>query len=215
MKFNIMFIGLGFALTAISYLVCLVFGIPIVFNWLEFLAVATSYSCTILFMLQKRVAYFYGIISTFFLCVFFATQGVFALALFNGILVVSLIYGYWRWGPDGRPIPVTRINGVKSMGGYLLFFVIVACAFAFIVGMGSRLDLLLAAGSAMAQLMLDNKKIENWYVWIVVNVFSIMFFITQGFWLLAIQFAMFLVNAIVAIFKWRKDIVKGEVVNAQ
>lgn len=206
---NLVFIFVGVALTALSYLICLWAGVDIQFNWLEFMAVATSYTCTILFALQKRIAYFYGVISTFFLCIFFGLQGVFALAIFNGILVVSLIYGYFRWGPDGNPIPVTRIDNIKSLSGYVLFFFAVAFGFLLIVGGGSKIDLLLASGSAMAQLMLDNKKIENWLVWIVINVFSIVFFINQGFFLLAIQFAMFLLNAIVAFVHWKKDL-KGE-----
>lgn len=231
---NLIYIFVGVALTTLSYLVCLWAGVDIQFNWLEFMAVSTSYTCTILFALQKRIAYFYGVISTFFLCVFFGLQGVFALAIFNGILVASLIYGYFRWGPDGNPIPVTRIDNIKSLSGYALFFCVVAAGFYLIVGgtlnidfilspkiemilalqidplLVSKIDLLLASGSAMAQLMLDNKKIENWLVWIVINIFSIGFFINQGFFLLAIQFAMFLLNAIVAFVHWKKDL-KGEI----
>ena len=205
MKENLKFIVIGFVLTGFSYLICMLIGIPIIFNWLEFLAVATSYTCTILFMLQKRVAYSYGVISTFFLCVFFWTQGIFALAIFNGILVFSLVYGYWRWGPDGRSIPVTHINNMKSLSGYFMFFIVVACMFAVLVGLGSKMDLFLAAGSATAQLALDQKKIETWYMWIVINIVSIPFFIQSGFILLAIQFTMFLINAVVALFRWHSD----------
>ena len=215
MSYNIKFILLGFFLTALSFLLCVLLGIPITLNWIEFIAVATSYTCTILFMLQKRVAYVYGVVSTFFLCLFFFTQGIFALAIFNGILVVSLIYGYWRWGPDGKPIPVTRIDSAKSFGGYALFFLIVGALFMLIVGGGSKMDLGLAAASATAQLMLDNKKIENWIVWIFINVFSIIFFINAGFYLLAVQFAFFLINALVALYRWREDLkAEGIVANA-
>lgn len=206
---NLLYIFVGIALTTISYLTCLLLGVNIQFNWIEFLAVSASYTCTILFVLQKRIAYLYGIISTFFLCILFTLQGVFALAIFNGILVGSLIYGYFRWGPDGNPIPVTRIDNIKSLAGYILFFLVVAAGFYLIVEGGSRIDLLLASGSAMAQLMLDNKKIENWLVWIVVNVFSIAFFINQGLFLLAIQFIMFLANAVVAYIRWNKDLKGG------
>lgn len=208
---NVKFIGLGIALTALSYGICLIFGIPFTFNWLEFLAVATSYSCTILFMLQKRVAYFYGIISTFFLCLFFYSVSLPALALFNGILVVSLLYGWWRWGPDGKPIPVTRIDNVKSWLGYGSFFILVGSLFAAIIGVGSKMDLTLAAGSATAQLMLDNKKIETWLLWIVVNILSIAFFINQGLIIMAIQFIAFLINAVVALVRWKKDLKKENV----
>lgn len=202
---NLVYIFVGVALTTLSYLVCLWVGVDIQFNWLEFMAVSTSYTCTILFTLQKRIAYFYGVISTFFLCVFFGLQGVFALAIFNGILVASLIYGYFRWGPDGNPIPVSRIDNIKSLAGYALFFCVVAAGFYLIVGGGSRIDLLLASGSATAQLALDQKKIETWFMWIVINVFSVWFFLQSGFVLLAIQFGMFLINAIAALLFWYRS----------
>lgn len=208
MNMNILMIGMGFALTGLSFLLTAVLGVPVELNWLEIIAVATSYSCTILFMLQKRAAYFYGIVSTFFLCLLFFTQGMMALSLFNGILVLSLIYGWFRWGPDGKPLPVTLMKDVKSYAGYAFFFLAVCGLFRAVVGEGSTLDLMLAAGSATAQLMLDNKRIENWLVWIVINVFSIGFFLQEGLILLAIQFMMFLVNAVVALYRWHKDLEK-------
>lgn len=212
MNMNILMIGMGFTLTGLSYLLATAFGVPVDLNWLEIIAVATSYSCTILFMLQKRAAYFYGIVSTFFLCLLFFTQGMMALSLFNGILVLSLVYGWFRWGPDGKPLAVSWVKTEwKAYAGYMLFFLAVCGLFRMIVGEGSTLDLTLAAGSATAQLMLDNKRIENWLVWIVINVFSIGFFLQEGLILLAIQFMMFLVNAMVALYRWHKDL-KKEVV---
>lgn len=205
--FNIELIVVGLVLTILSFFLCTMLGFPMPpFNGLEFAAVATSYTCTIMFAMQKRAAYFYGVISTFLLCLLFASQAIYALAIFNGILVISLIYGYWRWGPDGKPIPVTRIRDPKSIAGYLGFFGLIAAFFYLIVGGGSKVDIFLASGSATAQLMLDNKKIENWLVWIVLNVFSVFFFIKVGLWLVAIQFALFLLNAIVAYFFWNKDV---------
>ncbi len=215
MKFNILMIAVGVVLTTLSYLVALSFGVqidPTITNlfgfqielgWLEAIAVATSYSCTILFMLQKRVAYYYGIVSTFFLCLFFYAGGALALATFNGILVISLLYGLWRWGPDGKKsLPVSRIEGVKSWAGYFAFFGIIVAAFSAIIGTNSKMDIGLASGSATAQVMLDNKKIENWIVWIIVNVFSIIYYIKMGWFLMAIQFVFFLMNAVFALYKW-------------
>lgn len=210
-------IALGIGLAGLSYLIAVAFGVEIVFNWLEFVAVATSYTCTILFCLQTRSAYAYGIISTFFLCWFFKSEGVMALATFNGILVLSLIYGYFRWGPDGNPIPVTRIETWKAWGYYFLFFLAIAVGFYSIVGFTnpdsiwlSLTDIMLAAASAVAQWQLDRKKISNWYIWIVINVFSIPYFFYQGYILLGIQFIFFLANAVVALYKWKETMKEQE-----
>lgn len=205
MNTHLLFTVIGAFITALSYGVALLCGVDITPNWLEAAAVSISYTCTILFMLQKRIAYFYGVLSTALLCAFFLTQGLAALAIFNGVLTLSLIYGYYRWGDDKNSIPVTRINA-KGWAGYISFFIIIVVAFLAIVGYASPMDVFLASVSATAQLMLDNKKIENWCLWILVNVLSIVFFWQQGFILMAIQFTLFLANAIIALIRWNKDI---------
>lgn len=202
MKLNISLIIVGVLITAFSYFLVWCFGVPIVLNPIEFIAVATSYTCTILFLLQKRVSYAYGVVSTFFLCILFYTQGLLSLAIFNGALVLSLVYGYFRWGPDGKPIPVT-ITSDNSWANYILYFTCIFVIFYYFVG-GMITDNFLASASAMAQLMLDNKKIENWFIWIVVNIISIVLFWQQGMYLLMIQFIFFLINAIFALFYWKR-----------
>lgn len=205
-SFNSIFIAIGIVLTVSSYLICMAFGLPISLNLLEFAAVSTSYTCTILFLMQKRVAYYYGVISTAFLCLFFYMTGVYALAIFNGVLVFSLVYGFIKWGPDRKAIPVTELEDWWGVLGYTLFGILVAGFFILVTGSGVPLDIILASLSAVAQLMLDRKVRSNWLVWILVNVISIYFFYQSGMYLLAIQFVFFLINAIVAWVKWGKDV---------
>lgn len=203
MKLNLILIIAGICITALSYLIVCFFGVPITFNWIEFVAVATSYTCTILFLLQKRISYLYGVISTGFLCALFISQNLMSLAIFNGALVLSLVYGYFRWGPDGKPIQVSKTSN-KSWANYILYFVTIFLTFYGLIG-GMLVDNFLASASAMAQLMLDNKKIENWFIWIIVNIISIVLFWQQGMYLLMIQFIFFLINAIFALYFWKVE----------
>lgn len=205
---HIVFIAIGVILTYLSMGVAMIIDPTVTSSVLEMAAVAVSFSCTILFALQKRVAYHYGVVSTALLCGLFVTQGVYALAIFNGLLTLSLLYGYVRWGKDESSIPVTLTN-LKGYAGYLAFFAVVYVVGKMILGVAvSPTDLALAAGSATAQLMLGNKKWENWIVWIVINIFSIVFFWQQGLALMAVQFVFFTINAIIALIRWRKDIQK-------
>lgn len=204
--YTIALLFVGLFLTAVSIFIPTLFGVDVKINQWEIAAAVTSYACTILFMLQMRVGYLVGVASTALWCIFFASIGMMALSIFNGVLVLSLIYGFFRWGADSTSLPVSRVDTLKSFLNYSLFAITVGIGFAVVVGVASPIDLVLASLSATAQLMLDNKKIENWMVWIIVNIASIVYFAYAGFVVSAIQYVFFLSNASFALYKWNKDL---------
>ena len=57
-----------------------------------------------------------------------------------------------------------------------------------------------------AMWLMANKKIENWTLWIVGDVVSIPLYFVKGYGFTGIQYAIFLVIAIMAYFSWRKAI---------
>jgi nicotinamide mononucleotide transporter len=59
-----------------------------------------------------------------------------------------------------------------------------------------------------AMWLMANKKIENWTLWIVGDVVSIPLYLVKGYGFTAIQYAIFLVIAVLAYFSWRKAIEK-------
>jgi nicotinamide mononucleotide transporter len=62
------------------------------------------------------------------------------------------------------------------------------------------LDALPTAGSVAGQFLLGRKLIENWLVWLAVNLFSIGLFAVKGLWLTALLYALF---ALLSIAGWR------------
>lgn len=65
-------------------------------------------------------------------------------------------------------------------------------------------DGLILAGSILAQFLLDNKKIENWYVWFLVDAIAIWEYWVTGLQLVSIQYVLFLLNAVYAYLVWRR-----------
>lgn len=57
-----------------------------------------------------------------------------------------------------------------------------------------------------AMWLMANKKIENWTLWIVGDIVSIPLYFVKGYGFTGIQYAIFLVIAIMAYFSWRKKI---------
>jgi nicotinamide mononucleotide transporter len=65
------------------------------------------------------------------------------------------------------------------------------------------LDALPTAGSVAGQFLLGRKLIENWLVWLAVNVFSVGLFAYKGLWLTALLYALFAALSVAGWRAWR------------
>ena len=214
MKYILESIVLAVLLTALSYGVGLWMGWIVTLNWLEVFAVATSYSCTWLCTRQSRWNYPIGVITTAAYSVLFWQWSMPALAIFNLYLVGSLIYGWFRWGRDDNTRPVTRVDlkwyaGYGAIGLIILGLFLLANIMFNPTGLTALnpIDVGLAVASGVAQLLLDNKKLENWTLWAGINIVSIPFFIHSGLTLVSFQYIFFLVNTVIGHVQWRKTMV--------
>ena len=203
---------IAFVLTAVSYIVGLSSGWIDAIPWLEVFAVFTSYSCTYLCVKQSRLNYPIGIITTAAYSVLFYQWEMLGLAVFNLYLVLSLTYGWFRWGSDDSTRPVTTVQPIWYVA-YSAFGVAILAAFLIAnhlfnptgVTELNPIDVALAVMSGVAQLMLDNKKIETWMVWTAVNIVSIPFFWSQGLTIVAFQYIFFLGNAVYGWIEWKRS----------
>ena len=62
----------------------------------------------------------------------------------------------------------------------------------------------IAALSVLAQFLLTRRNIENWYLWIVVDILAIGLFIEKGLQPTAALYAVFLVLATIGLLSWKK-----------
>ncbi len=62
----------------------------------------------------------------------------------------------------------------------------------------------------LAQFLLDNKKIETWAVWAVVNVLAIWTYSEAGLPLVAFQYFFFLINTLYGWQQWGRSIRLGQ-----
>lgn len=195
-------------LTAVSYLVGLMAGWITTLNLLEIFAVATSYACTYLCVKERRINYPIGAISTAAYAVLFLQSSLMASAILNIYLTPSLLYGWLRWRNDSNTRPVSRVTA-KWAPVYVLVTVLgyigavtVSKTFG---GAMAWTDSIVLAGSILAQFLLDNKKLENWAVWAIVNVFAIYTYASAGLALAAFQYVFFLLNTVYGYVIWQRN----------
>lgn len=185
-------------------------------NWFETAAVFFSFGSTWLCTRQVRFNYAFAIFSTTLLVITFWQAELYGSMALNLYLIPTVIYGYFIWGKDTNP---KRVEHVKPRAAvlYLLFTAITWVGAYFTItafnGEMIALDGWLLVGTVLAQYLLDRKKLETWIVWILVNIVSVYVYFEAGLYLLAAQFALFLLNAIVGYVQWSKSMPQAEKVD--
>ena len=195
-------------LTGLSYGLGMEFGWIKEVNWLEAFAVWTTYSCTYLCVFQSRINYPIGAISIAAFCILYYQQNLLASMALQIYLFPIMLYGWFRWGPDASPRPVTNLGWDKWTLGYV---VITALAYAtayatnlWLGGSNAALDVFVCVGSILAQFLMDNKKLENWYVWLAVDVVSVYLLWISDLKVTAFQMLLFILNALWGLYEWKK-----------
>lgn len=205
---NILSILSGTILTALSYALAIYMAWVADLNWLEISAVWTSYVCTILCVAESRTNYIWGAVSVVILSILFWEQKLFSSAILNAYLFPTLLWGWYRWQPDYDPRPVTLVS-IAWWPVYLISSGVVWYNLSHIsdrLGAAlATLDSLILITSILAQFLLDQKKLENWIVWMFVNVLSIYTYFNSGLYLVAFQSVFFLINNFIGVYYWIKS----------
>lgn len=209
---NLWSLLIGAVLTSISYIVAMHFAWIDHLDWLEISAVFTSYVCTVLCVWETRTNYIWGAVSVVLLTILFYEQKLYSSAILNAYLAPTLIWGWYRWKPDNdtRPVSLVSINWWPAY--LLLTFDVWYALSSYVKTLGGALagmDSFILAASILAQFLLDQKKLENWFIWSAVNVVAIYTYSSAGLYVVAIQYIFFLLNSFYGIYMWLDSYTKG------
>lgn len=128
------------------------------------------------------------------------------------IYLVLSVYGWYQWlhgGAQRTELRVTRASprllvtlGVLNLAAWMALAAILRRTDAAL----PWLDALLTTTSLIAQWMMTRKILENWILWIAVDVVYVPTFISQGLYATAMLYAAFLVLALMGVVEWRRSI---------
>lgn len=151
-----------------------------------------------------------GIVGCTLFGVLFAQNRLYADVVLQVFFVGTSLLGWWRWlrGRQGAPLPVTHAGprtlawmvpaGVAATAVYGALLHHYTSAYAPFV------DSAVLVFSVIAQLLMMQRRIENWPVWLLVNTIAVPLYASRGLYLTAVLYACFWVNAIVSWIWWRK-----------
>ena len=128
------------------------------------------------------------------------------------IYAVLSVYGWYEWlyGGENR----TELRVTRSSARLALLLALIALAGSAVLGvfLGRAtdaalpfMDSFLSSSSLVAQWMMTRKKLENWLVWIFVDVLYVGMFVFKGLYLTAGLYAVFLALAVRGYVDWRRS----------
>lgn len=125
--------------------------------------------------------------------------------------IALAIHGWYWWlkgGENRTELPVTRagpfdwsIVAVGIVGGTpLLIWLLTSKSSA------PFWDAFTTAGSIVAQILLNRKKLENWFVWVVMDIIYVPLYWSKGAKLMSLLYAVFLIMCIAGLRDWTKEL---------
>jgi nicotinamide mononucleotide transporter len=166
---------------------------------------------------EKLLYYPVSLINVIISLYLFFNQKLYSDAIQQVVYISLLSYGWVRWSKGGRT--ETKLNVTHASQAVIFRLLLLIAAYTFITGTLFKnysdaslpyWDALATALSFSAQFLLAEKKIENWLVWIDVNIIYIGIYYYKGLPLYTILFTIYLLLAVFGYFKWLNHVVEQE-----
>lgn len=157
---------------------------------------------------QNHWGWLFGIVSSATYGIVFVNARLYGDASLQLVFIASALWGWYQWlrGTGESKLVVTRLQGAGwawSAAGWALGFVALAAFLhAFTNTDVPRADGFLTAGSLLGTVLLARKKVENWHVWIAVDVLYVGLYLYKGLMLTAILYAVFVAMAVAGLRAW-------------
>src|SRR5918993_375562 len=130
----------------------------------------------------------------------------------QAIYLVLSIYGWYQWlhgGAEKTELRVSRASPrllATLAATNLVVWVVLAAALRRTDAALPWLDALLTTTSLVAQWMMTRKILQNWILWIAVDIVYVPMFISQRLYATALLYAAFLVLAVMGFVDWRRSV---------
>jgi nicotinamide mononucleotide transporter len=153
-----------------------------------------------------------GLINVIISMILFFDQKLYSDSLQQLAYIFLLSYGWYKWHRGERDLLLTvtySSSRLLTMIGAAVVLVAILMGSVFEKYTDADVPYLDATATALsfaAQWMIARKKIENWLVWMAVNLMYIGIYIYKNLFLYAVLFFIYLILAIAGYMEWKKQI---------
>lgn len=184
-------------------------------QFLEYFGVVTGLTYLVLEIMQRRLMWVVGLLTSFTYIFVFFFSGFYADMSLNIYYVGISIYGLWQWkkrppGPQESSAAIVYRHLSPGLGAVLLF--ITAGLFTGMYFILSRLtdspvpagDAFTTALSVTATWMLARRILEHWWLWVVINFVSLWLYCQRGLYPTGFLFACYGILAVAGWINWKR-----------
>lgn len=185
------------------------------FGVIEVIAVVTALIYVVLAAQAKKLCFAFGLISSA-IYVYLATELQFYFdSVINLYYVLMSFYGWFAWSKQKN----LKQSGIQSMSKKMLYILLLVGLFVTIILAFSAdrfssaslpyLDAFTTVFAIIATWMVIKKYIENWLIWIIVDLIAMGMYFYKGLILTSFLFGIYTVIASFGYFKWKKQLIKS------
>jgi len=188
-------------------------------SWLEIVAMITGLIGVWLTIKESIWCFPVGITNVTLYAWLFLTPGIqlYADALLQIIYIFLLFYGWMNWSKKNNNLIIIHPIRINYSSALKVFILTIAGTISLAIFLSTYTaasypwpDSALTCFSLAAQWMIAKKYIENWIVWIVVDLVYLPLYIVKQLPLTAVLYFIFLILAFKGYSDWKKNIVYHE-----
>lgn len=190
-------------------------------SYLEFVACLFGLLSVFLAIKENILTWPTGIVNEIGFFILFYQVHLYADMLLQCVFFVVTLYG-WRHWHKGRDVAQLHSLGTRRFLILAVIILVTTIGLAMLISQFHTLmpslfpapaahpfiDSLIAVTSVAAITLLAIKAVESWLLWIFVDFLSIGLFIAQDIYVVAGQYALFLVMASAGFYRWRRALVQ-------
>ncbi len=165
---------------------------------------------------ENILVYPTGIIATIITTYLLYQAAYFGDMTMNFYYSIMSVYGWFRWKSSANQpaLKISRTTQKEKIIGVVLFFLTMAITYSVYVFFDYKLeipnyiDIFTSGIFFTAMWFMALKKIENWTLWIIGDCIVVPLFAYRGLGMLALQYFIFTIFAILAYMQWKKILAK-------
>lgn len=198
----------------------------ILFSWkgydmtyLEFIGCVFGMIAVIYAIRSNIYTWFAALINIVCFVILFYQIQLYADMLLQIFFFISSAYGWVYWHQKKNTLAIARLTFNQMI---VSFFSIVILSFALyflITNLHSLfpslfqkpasfalLDSFIAAMSIVATILMSYKKVENWLLWVFINILSVFLYYQKAVYLISLEYFIFMILGVMGYIKWKKKI---------
>lgn len=162
---------------------------------------------------EKIICWFFGILSSaIYIYIFFSTS-LYGDSILQFYYLIIAIYGWISWSSKRDNSPAIEVKSLpfSLISKWLILGVLLTPVFGYYLDSYTDSDVPYYDGattvfSFIATWMMTRKIIQNWLLWVVVDIACTALYLYKGLYLTSILFVLYTLMAIYGYLEWRKHL---------